>query len=494
MNREPPNGSAKTKSPWGIRLQVQVVLNALMAVLVAGFLAYDSWGDRQSRLSAIHTGLNEESRLLWLGSLHLRASDTAASQAFVDDVLAHLSETHGSQHIVIVNDGTRVYLALAEGIPESIVAELTRNIAERGGATFRHGGLAFMVGQHTHEGRTAIIAEDLAAISAAVQADLSRHILSVVFLAVVGAVLINIVVTRIVILPLEQLAAGVVAIEQGALGTQIPCPSSRELAELADVINHMSLTLAKNDEERLQQMAKAKRIQEHLQPKPVAIPGLTIATAFRPADEVAGDFYDVIPLPDTSCLVCVADVSGHGVSAALNAVMLKVVLSAAVERSAFPGDILRSIDATLVSVTLPEMFVTMVVLRVWPRAGVLEYASAGHESCWILRPNGELQELSSTGPPVGTGFGMDWETKTLASEPGMRILLSTDGVTEAAAPDGTLFSRNRLGKCVREGASLSLQELVVTIEQDVDRHCQQQRLKDDVTLLAIEITPTTGAA
>lgn len=487
MNLKGAEDSRRRSPRMGIRFQMFVALNALMTVLVSGFLVGEYRVDRHERLLTIRTALDEEARLLWLGSLQLRQADSDAAQAFVNDVLTQLDETHRSSHIVLVRNQAHDSLAVSKGLLPSAIQAMLEQHVESDDATFRDGGTAFMKGVYRGDGRTAMIAEDLNAIEAGIRADLSRHILSVLFLAVAGGAVINLVVTRVVIIPLEHLASAVQAIEQGALGTQVQSHASRESAALADTINQMSRTLASNQEERVRQMAKAKQIQEHLLPHDLSIPGLSIATAFRPADEVAGDFFDIIPLADGKCLFCLADVSGHGVSAALNAVMLKVLLSAAAERSSSPANVLQSIDAALFDVTLPEMFATMFVLRVCLQSGVIEYASAGHESGWLVRPDGELQELVSTGPPVGTDLELGWETRVIEADAGTRILLATDGVTEAAAPDGTLFTRKRLGRDFRDYGKLPLKAVLESIEQDVDRHCQLRPLHDDSTLLALEI-------
>lgn len=169
--------------------------------------------------------------------------------------------------------------------------------------------------------------------------------------------------------------------------------------------------------------------------------------------------------------------------------MLKVLLFAATQQSTSPADVLKAVDAALFDVTLPEMFATMAVLRICADSGVIDYASAGHESVWLRQPNGDLRELSSTGPPVGTNFGMRFEEETFNAVPGTRLLLTTDGVTEAAAPDGTLFSRERLRQAFSESAGFPLQDVLTLIENRVDAHRLDKRLNDDVTLLVVEIMP-----
>lgn len=96
-------------------------------------------------------------------------------------------------------------------------------------------------------------------------------------------------------------------------------------------------------------MARAERIQQHLLPHDLNSPGLRVTHLFQPADTIAGDFFDRIELPNGDVVFCVADVTGHGVAAALTASMLKSLLSNAAEDFSDPAEILASVNNRLVT-------------------------------------------------------------------------------------------------------------------------------------------------
>ena len=110
-------------------------------------------------------------------------------------------------------------------------------------------------------------------------------------------------------------------------------------------------------------MDKAREIQQSLLPKDVDVAGLNVSSLFLPAEEVAGDYFDVITLHDGTHVVCIADVTGHGVPAALSAMMLKVLLAEACEHHSDPADILEFINRRLTGVCRTDGFVTMFVAR-----------------------------------------------------------------------------------------------------------------------------------
>jgi phosphoserine phosphatase RsbU/P len=248
----------------------------------------------------------------------------------------------------------------------------------------------------------------------------------------------------------------------------------------------MSSQLAAIDRERATQMRKARRIQENLLPRQMESTAFAAATSFRPADEVAGDYYDFLRCSDGNWIVGLADVSGHGVSAALNAAMLKVLLMDSAERLTDPSEILRDIDRKLDAVTLPEVFATMIVIRVCPATGVLEYSNAGHESGWLLKRDGRLLELPSTGPVVGVDIGSPWQTGRLEVSRGDRLLLVTDGVTEMANGNGELFGRQRLSAAFAAGPADTVQERVDSINAALATHRGDARAHDDATVILLE--------
>jgi hypothetical protein len=127
-----------------------------------------------------------------------------------------------------------------------------------------------------------------------------QRLMGIVLLVVVMASVINLVFLRIVAKPLEKFVETVRQIARGQFGVQAGPFRTAELEYLAREINSMSSSLAEIDRHRRHEMDKARRIQEHLLPHDIRIPGLDVANFYQPATEVAGDYYDVVPAPDGS--------------------------------------------------------------------------------------------------------------------------------------------------------------------------------------------------
>ncbi len=154
------------------------------------------------------------------------------------------------------------------------------------------------------------------------------------------------------------------------------------------------------------------------------MPGLAFACLYQPAEDVAGDYYDISTLPDGSCLICVADVTGHGVPAALSAMMLKAYLEHACEHhNTDPGEILRFLNYRLAVVAQTDNFATMCIVVIDASRRCLRYASAGHETGLLLRGDGQVRELKSTGLVLGILEDTNWTTRSLEIVPGDRLLL-----------------------------------------------------------------------
>ncbi len=114
---------------------------------------------------------------------------------------------------------------------------------------------------------------------------------------------------------------------------------------LSSSINSKSMALKENNLDRRSQMENARKLQQYLLPHGVQIPQLETAHIFKPADSVAGDYYDFLPLQDGSCFICIADVSGYGVPAAMGAAMLKSLPPAASENYPFdPVTIMKEVN------------------------------------------------------------------------------------------------------------------------------------------------------
>jgi serine phosphatase RsbU (regulator of sigma subunit) len=201
------------------------------------------------------------------------------------------------------------------------------------------------------------------------------------------------------------------------------------------------------EQERLRaELAAAANIQKLFWPKmPELGDGSHVWGFSEPAASVGGDLYDVIPLPDGSWLVYVADVAGKGLPAAL----MMAALSAKI-RSLSPlqnevHKLLADVNKEMHELMSEEgFFATMVLSRYWPGTGKIHIARAGHQYPLRVMSHG-FQELSTIhGIPIGIESGAEYDKAELVLSPGEAILLVTDGVTEAENEKGELFGNDRL--------------------------------------------------
>jgi serine phosphatase RsbU (regulator of sigma subunit) len=305
----------------------------------------------------------------------------------------------------------------------------------------------------------------------------------------VAAIIVNLVLLRLATRPLRQLVATVRQIARGDRVARAGPFNSEEFTYLADAINTMSSSLAKEEQHRRLEMTKARQIQDHLLPNGIDVPGLALSHIYQPAADIAGDYYDVVGLPDGTWVVCVADVTGHGVPAAMSATILKTLLLHATEHHTDPSQILRFINDRFSHVSLTDDFASMLLARWKPKTGTLEYASGGHEPAWLLPSGGPPRELPSTGWLLGVHEEGTWETETLRVNPGDRLWLFTDGVTEAANPRGVYFGRERLAGEFSNYRGLPIGDAIQRFDEVLAAHREDQATTDDVTVVAVDFVP-----
>jgi sigma-B regulation protein RsbU (phosphoserine phosphatase) len=209
--------------------------------------------------------------------------------------------------------------------------------------------------------------------------------------------------------------------------------------------------LVANDRE----LAIARQIQSSILPQAMPrVYGLTLAARFRPATAVAGDFYDFLEIDRERMGVLVADVSGHGVPAALNASMVKMALAAQHGRADRPAAVLTGMNETLCG-RLAGQPVTAAYLFIDGRAGLIRYAAAGHPPMLHLaRRNLEVREVEKNGLILGFAPDTRYEELEEVLEAGDRLLLYTDGLVEATNSSDDVFGVERVMTAVTAGAAL----------------------------------------
>jgi sigma-B regulation protein RsbU (phosphoserine phosphatase) len=212
-------------------------------------------------------------------------------------------------------------------------------------------------------------------------------------------------------------------------------------------------------------------------------PRFEIASRLQAARELGGD---LVLLQKTSggLFLCVSDISGKGVPAALFTALLRSALTGALEESCDPGDVVRHVNARAHTSLPPEMFVTMFCCLL--SDSELTYVNAGHEPGFLLRNDGgEASDLvSEEGMPVGIQPSLVIPTTSLPLRPNDILVSFTDGVTDSPAFDGDRDAVRRVLETERRGTAAALADALVARATG-----GQAAQRDDVTVLAIRRLP-----
>jgi PAS domain S-box-containing protein len=242
-----------------------------------------------------------------------------------------------------------------------------------------------------------------------------------------------------------------------------------------------------------QELAIARLIQRSVLPvaKP-ALPGFAIAGWNRSADETGGDYFDWLTLPDGRTLLCVGDVSGHGVGPALIVAACRAYFRATAHASRTLAEAISRANQ-LLSADLPEnRFVTLAVGLLDGASGRLELFSAGHGPILLYDASAaEVHAWPADDPPLGLLVGdvPEGAARVLELDPGDALVLVTDGFFEWADPAGQLYGVERLRAAVRAHAALGPEELIAALYDDVRRFAGGTRQADDLTALVLKRLP-----
>ena len=248
------------------------------------------------------------------------------------------------------------------------------------------------------------------------------------------------------------------------------------------------------------ELEAARRIQMGTLPRPsMVFPGeqrFDLYARLDPAREVGGDLYDFFFLDPDHLFFLIGDVSGKGLPGSLFMAISKALYkSTALRRHGQVAAMMREADAEISRDNTEGLFVTALAGILDARTGALEYCSAGHEPPFLLpRAGRPLMRLTEGGgPPLCAADGFPYDAATRQLEPGDTLCLITDGITEAAAPDGTLYGRPRLEALLGGLApAASAGEIGEAIRRDVGAFTGDAEASDDMAILVLRYTGPTG--
>jgi sigma-B regulation protein RsbU (phosphoserine phosphatase) len=235
------------------------------------------------------------------------------------------------------------------------------------------------------------------------------------------------------------------------------------------------------------ELAAAREIQARLLPARLPdLAGHRLAAAWRPARGVAGDHYDAFRLPDGRVALCLADVSGKGLPAALLAAQLQGTLRALSGNTLAPAALCGSLNRSLAAQLAPEQFVALVYGAYDAEQRELSYVNAGHVPPLLVRADGTCARLETGGPVLGQMAGAEYREGRIRLAPGDRLVLATDGVFEATAGSGEELGEERLCSIVRNASPRDISALPEAIFDEALSFAEGT-LHDDATVVVLGV-------
>jgi sigma-B regulation protein RsbU (phosphoserine phosphatase) len=259
--------------------------------------------------------------------------------------------------------------------------------------------------------------------------------------------------------------------------------SRRRLAEEARAREEALI----HQQEQEREIAEARAIQEKLLPREILqMPGYEIASAWQSARIVGGDYFDILPLDEKMLGICIADVAGKGMPAALLMSNLQAAVRGLSSLSVAPNLLCSRLNSIVYRNTDSDRFITFFYAQLEGPMRRLTYVNAGHNAPFVVRSDGSHERLREGGPVFGVFASRNYEMGSAQLSPGDRVVLFTDGVTEACSPEGEEFGEARLLHLLEGHRALSADELQAKILAVVAEFCGG-RWQDDATLLVLAV-------
>ena len=233
----------------------------------------------------------------------------------------------------------------------------------------------------------------------------------------------------------------------------------------------------------------AREVQASLLPRETPqLPGWEFAACWRPARQVAGDYYDFIPLGGGRLGLVIADVSDKGMPAALFMALARSIVRASVDRAPSPAHGVAHANRLICADATSGMFVTLFYAQLDPVTGEMTYVNAGHNPPLLYRQSdgadqNQLAQLAGTGMALGVIDDTPFEQRSLRLYAGDLILLYTDGVTDATDAHWNDFGMERLQRVVLEHRYAPAADVMAALEQTIDDFAGSSAPFDDIAIV-----------
>jgi phosphoserine phosphatase RsbU/P len=272
------------------------------------------------------------------------------------------------------------------------------------------------------------------------------------------------------------------------LQKQIDIGRERRNARRSAIENNRSQNeIASQLQRQGREIEEARAIQLGFLPKEIPqIPGYEIAGAWQPARVVGGDYYDVLAFGEDTLGLCIADVAGKGMPAALLMSNLQAAVRGLASPALSPEILCERLNTLIYRNIASDRFITFFYAQLDGASRQLRYSNAGHNAPIVVHRDGTHDRLDEGGSVLGIFQSQTFVMATCTLQPGDRVLLFTDGVAEASLPEGEEFGDARLIQLLRENCDASAEQLQGKILDTVGTFCGGN-WHDDATLIAIAV-------
>jgi phosphoserine phosphatase RsbU/P len=250
------------------------------------------------------------------------------------------------------------------------------------------------------------------------------------------------------------------------------------------------VTAALEREQLQQDLRRAREIQEAMLPlDDLETQDMIISGISRPALDVGGDYFDAVATAPRTCSALIADVAGHGLHAALLVAMAKTCFQTQVHADSRTARIVEALNRSLLHSVRSGMLMTCVSVTIDAGAGVLSYTNAGHPPPLHLKcASGDVDALDATDPLLGIEMFRDasFNEARTSWQAGDRLLMYSDGVSEARNDAGEEFGRARIAQALRDSGDLPARSIRGRLADEILRFSGARPQDDDMTIVVVE--------
>jgi sigma-B regulation protein RsbU (phosphoserine phosphatase) len=260
---------------------------------------------------------------------------------------------------------------------------------------------------------------------------------------------------------------------------------NRQLLDKLETQVERCRSMRQAQRQRADELQDARDIQNNLLPKNIPqAKDYEIAAMTQPVRYVGGDYFNVVRISETLTVLCIADVSGKGMPAALLMSSLQAALKPLMWDTQSPREVCRRLNRILCEIAPVGKFVSFFYAVLDSKDNRLTYCNAGHNPPVLVRANGAASELNAAGAVLGQFPDWVYEQSDVQLRPSDTLMLFTDGVVEACDHDDEPFGEERLTGIARENRASGAEGLKNLLMQAASKHCGG-RFQDDASMIVL---------